>query len=55
MVEAVEVMRRVKGLVLSETVVMAKSMMEAFSMNSWPNVVSHLSSFTLLCRRLLVN
>ena len=45
MFEAAKVARWVRGLVSSGTIVMAKRMVEVFSANFWPNLVSHLGSF----------
>jgi hypothetical protein len=48
MLEVSEVMKQVRGLVSSRTVVTAECAVEAFSANFRPNLVSRLNSFSFL-------
>jgi hypothetical protein len=48
MLEVSEVVKRVRGLVSSRTVVTTECVVEAFSANFRPNLVSRLDSFSFL-------
>ena len=48
MLEVSKVVKQVRGLVSSRTVVVVEGVVEAFSVNFRPNLVSHLDSFSFL-------
>jgi hypothetical protein len=48
MLEVSEVVKWIRGLVSSRTIVMAECAVEAFSMNFRPNLVRGLDSFSFL-------
>jgi hypothetical protein len=48
MLEVSKVMKWVRGLVSSGTVVAIKGTARAFSVNFWPNLVGYLDSFSFL-------